>query len=172
MTTHKHIHTISVFAFSLILAVLGPAVTASAALLDNLVGYWQYENNYDDSSVSNNDMQVGAGAPTFGTGANAQIGTFALNVDSGEYAETQSNITGLVTGSNARTMNLWFRTDADGTNAIASYGTNTIGQLFETLLLASGLHSAHTSWEGHFWGGGGYETGLGGILPVVTVGQW
>ena len=69
-------------------------------------------------------------------------------------------------GNNPRTLNVWFRSEVDAVKPVVSCGTHSVGQLFEALTLSG------PTWEGHFWGGPGYETALGGIVPAVTVGQW
>ena len=163
------------------IGVIAMTGVAGAGIVDNLVGYWQFENNYLDSTGTN-DMQAvsggGAPAPTFGAG---QVGTAAL-VLSGpavgwEYARTQNAITSAVTGSNARTLNLWYKPDQDVSVPVASYGAPTVaGTLFELYTLRSDnpqLPLNLASYEGHFWGGAGYETSFNDPDPVIAaLGTW
>lgn len=169
--------------FAAVVAML--AGMANAAMTDNLVGYWQFENNYLDSTGNNDMLAVWGGAssgPTFGAG---QVGSHALELTgwapaagNWEYAQTQNPITPAVLGSNARTMNLWFRADLDAIKPIVSYGYSgypaNLGLLFEAITLTTGsLGISKPSWEGHFAGAVGYETAWGVLpIPEVTVGQW
>ena len=143
--------------------VLAPPAPAQTTVLDGLVGYWQFENDYTDSAGAN-DMEVGAGAPTFGTGADAQVGTYALNVDSSSHAVTQANIDAAVTGTSSRTLSLWFKQDSgNGNQSTVSWGGRSgLGTLFENL-----LHSGKSC--GHWWEAG-YDN-LGNA-PAYSAETW
>jgi len=131
-------------------------------ITNNLVGYWQFDGDLTDTT-GNNHMGVGGGTLDYVAG---QIGN-ALNLDSAEYAITAANIINTVYGANARTMNVWFNDDVGGTEAFVSYGRGGQADLFEMILYSPG-----TTWGGHFWGGGVYETALSGVVPAIVVGQW
>ena len=150
-------------------------VTPTVPITENLEGYWQFEDNYVDST-GNNDMEAifNNAGPTFNAG---QVGNSAVVLSGAaggnwEYLRTQNAITSAVTGGNARTLNVWFRSDADQFSAPVSYGVGAnAGDLFEVLCLNSG-HSAGQVYGGHFWGGGNDTYLTPPANPAYTVGEW
>ena len=135
MTTRKHIQTISIFAFSLILAALGPAVAAQASL----TAYYKMDGNLVDSAGGNNANAVGT--VNFVAGVAGQ----AMDVDAASHAISQSNVG--ISGLAPRTLSLWFNQDTgNGDQSTVSWGGRTAsGTLFENL-----LHSGASA--GHWWG--------------------
>ena len=131
-------------------------------ITNNMVYYWQFESNYVDS-VGNLNMS-GVGSPTFGSGANAQVGTYALNVTGADYAQTVANVGGGLLLNSVRTMSLWFKQNGgNGNQATVSWGTEAgNGTKFENLLL-SGLSCCH------FWGVG-YDNSYG--APSYSADTW
>jgi len=110
--------------------------TSFAGILDGLVGYWQFENNWDDSSANANHMTSHDVSPALVTGG--KVGTHACEGDGtfGMWRATGSSIDPSVTGSNPRTMNLWFKANQDLRFTPVGYGFNA-GGAWQLLLLPS-----------------------------------
>ncbi|KKK81757.1 hypothetical protein LCGC14_2810240, partial [marine sediment metagenome] len=160
----------------LAMGVLLPASAVNADILDSLEGYWQFEqaDPYADSSVNNNDLEAVASTtgPTFGPGQVGDAVILSGAPGGWEYLRTIDPITSAVTGSNPRTMNTWFRADADQFSVPVSYGTTAVvGQLFEVLLLDSG-HAFGGVYGGHFWGGNNDTYVAPPANPVYGIGEW
>jgi len=134
---------------------------AHATIFDGLVGHWNFDGHRVDWSVSGNDADAVTGSPGYGAG---QLGQ-ALSVGGSDWVRT-NNALG-ITGSQPRTLNVWFNPTALQTEAPASYGANDDTNLFELLLRNDGVYG------GHFYGGGNDTLDSGvGTNPTYAAGAW
>lgn len=151
-------------------------------IFDDLVGYWQFENDYTDSAGTNHLESVRFGSSAGPTFVPGKVGT-AVSLEGSSvsnYLRTTNEVDASLLGSNARTLNVWFRTGSDAVLPLVSMGAAATlnGELFEILMLDSSawMTGAHISWEGHFWGYTEdnlfYETGKADDDPVVQVNTW
>ncbi len=137
--------------------MLIPAGISHAVVLDGLVGHWNFDGDYLDTTVSGNDG-VASGSPTFSAGHLGQ----ALSVTGLDHVRTQDN--SVISGTQARTVNVWFNAATLQTEAPLSGGTQDSGRVFDL------YHNNTGSFGGHFYGGG-YDT-LAGTNPTYSAGQW
>jgi hypothetical protein len=155
-------------------------------ILDDLVVYWQFENDYTDSAGTNHLESVRFGTSTAPTFVPGKVGTAVSLEGSGvsNYLRTTNEVDASLLGSNARTLNVWFRTGSDAVlplvsvGAAATNGTFQLGELFELLILDTAAWNTgnHISWAGHFWGYTEdslfYETSSAADDPVIQVNTW
>lgn len=95
------------FLYSMVAAALFSVVsiTAHAALMTNLEGYWKFENNGTDSSGNNRDLTLNGG-PGFGTGLFGQA--LSLTGNSSQTASRGANDDAVFDfGSNDFTIQSW-----------------------------------------------------------------
>lgn len=167
------------FIFAVATAALVLAGPAQAAVLTDLVHYWQFED-YTDSAGTNTMWWADDGTGTAPTIVTGQVGNaISLAGDAASpgynFLLTSQAAGASLLGSNARTINLWFQTAADASLPLVSLGaTANNGELFEMTVIPSGNAEtgAFISLEGRFGTGAGYETSFNNPDPVVTLNTW
>lgn len=118
---------------------------SQGALMDCLVGHWTFDGNYLDTSTSGNHaVAYGSPGPTFVSG---KIGQAISVTGSTGYVQSRSTVN--ISGSQARTLNVWFSSPSTTVNAApVSTGSTGKGQLFDLYLKNTGV------FGGHFYEGG------------------
>ena len=112
----------------------------SAALTDNLVSVWQWENNYVDTLGINNGTVNGAATIT---STNCKFGNYCLDLSADNSDFITTTRTNMPTGANPRTILCWFRdTVNDGkTHSFFVYGSSSSEQLFGISNYADGNYA-------------------------------
>ncbi len=134
--------------------------TTHAGVLNGLVGHWNFDGDYLDTSISEN-YAVPSGSLTLVAGRLGQ----ALSVTGSSYVRTQYD--SVVSGNQARTVNVWFNASLQ-TEAPLSGGSAGNGQVFDLYLRNDGI------FGGHFYGSG-YQTMAvppNGSDPTYSANDW
>jgi hypothetical protein len=120
---------------ALVLGLVGPVLAAGPD--PSLMGYWEFEGNWLDSS-GNNRTGVPSGNAQFGPGLNGQ----GLLLDgSGDYV----TITGYkgILGGNPFTITAWVKSTDTGDATMVNWGSSTNGQRVDFRLYQGRLRVEH-----------------------------
>jgi arylsulfatase A-like enzyme len=161
-----------------------PSVSMAAGILlacgaarAEIIAHWKFDDGSGttavDSANSNNGTLVGSPLPTWLSGVNAKVGgalEFAGIASTAGQGEVNATVTGLPTGSAARTVSLWLWADTTFTDQkFFSYGTNTNGTSFGWSIENSTVGPNPGSPTIFFRHGGGNFQYTG---QAVTLNQW